>query len=108
MAKAGIEEIKNLLNKIIIFDEKYKNNILDKAEKLDEAGLVKIHDMLIEVESWQRSIIEEKLKSDPTALNKLGSLLGSRDRIIGNMRSELHAINDQEKIGKLLSFIDKL
>ena len=108
MNNYDFENISNLLKKIIIFDDEYKSNILDKAANLDPAGLMNIHDLLFEIESWQRAAFEEKLKNDPTAVDKLSKLITARDQILSKMKTEFHAEKDKTKLTKVLSYIDKI
>ncbi len=108
MSKEGIENIKNLLTNIIIFDDEYKNNILNKATNLDEEGLSKIHGLLSEVETWQRRMIEKKLKADPSLLNRLEIVTANKKKSLNQIKREFLAESDKEKITKVLSFIDKL
>lgn len=108
MSKEGVENIKNLLDKIFIFDEEYKGKILNKAAGLDEAKLLQIHDLLFEVESWQRTLLEKKLQDNPGLFQKLSNLSLEKNAILSQLNNDLHEGKDREKISKVLSFIDKL
>ncbi|MEK7624729.1 MAG: hypothetical protein AAB467_00075 [Patescibacteria group bacterium] len=108
MNNYNFENVTNLLNKIFIFDQEYKDNILSRVSKLDPVELTKLHDLLFEVESWQRAAFEEKLKNDPTVMDKLNKLISSKNDIVKKMQNVFHADKDQKKMTKVLSYIDKL
>ncbi len=108
MSKEGIKKLKDLLSRIVIFDEEYKNKIINKAVNLNEAGLLKLSDSLVGVENWQKEIFEKKLKADPEFFHKLSDLARDKNKILLQLKSEIMAEKDREKISTVLSFIEKL
>lgn len=108
MEEVKLEDIKSLLDKIFIFDDKYKDDILSKAAKIKTAERQNIYDLLLKVEVWQRNIYEQKLKTDPALLQKLSGLIHDKKRILNELKADMLASKDREKISKVLSFIDKL
>ncbi len=108
MSKEGIEKLNDLLSRIVIFDDEYKNKILDKAANLNESGVQKINDLLVGVENWQRTIFEKKLKADPEFSQKLLDLARDKKKVLLQLKNDILAEKDREKISTVLSFIEKL
>lgn len=108
MEDTKLEKIKNLLDRIIIFDDEYKKGVLMKAGGLDANGVTRIKDMLFEIESWQESMIQEKLNKDPKIFARLQELMREKNKLILDARSAHFAHKDKEQMTKILTFIDKI
>ena len=108
MEDAKFEEIKSLLEKIIIFDNAYKSNILSKAAKLDAGGLAKLQSVLTQAEAWQMAAFEKKMKNDPAAASKLDKLISDKESLEKEIKTEFYAQKDKDQLAKVLSFIEKI
>jgi len=67
----SIQEIKDLLDQVLVFEVGFKENILAKAQNLDELRLVELKKILQEVKIWQENVLIRMIKEDPGFIEKL-------------------------------------
>lgn len=105
MPEGSLKEIANLLKNILVFETKFKEEILAKAENLNDAKLEQLKNILLEVGSWQKKVLTKKLKEDPDFYNRIASARKKVDQEIINLYKQ--KLNDEDR-KKMEIILDKL
>ncbi len=102
------KQIIELLDEIIVFEAKFKKEILDKTEDLTEDRLKELEIILLEVKEWQQKTLEKILKEDPDFYNRILIARRQVEEKILNMYKQKIAAEDHEKMQIILNKIDSL
>ncbi|TSC85104.1 MAG: hypothetical protein G01um101413_488 [Parcubacteria group bacterium Gr01-1014_13] len=108
MSVDDLKEINNLLENILVFEIKFKEEILAKAENLDAAGLKKLKIILSEVNKWQGKILDKKIKEDHDFYNKIIRARKKSDEEIISLYKQKLNDEDHKKMEIILSKINSV
>lgn len=105
MPTDALKKIGNLLKNILVFEIKFKEEILVKSASLSDARLEQLKNILVEVSDWQKKVLTKKIKEDPEFYNKIASARKKVDqKIIGLYKQKL---NDDDR-KKMEIILDKI
>lgn len=108
MSEEVLKEISKLLETILVFETKFKEEILAKTKDLDNAGLQNLKRILSEVVEWQRKVLEEKFKQDPGFYNKIVGARKKVDQEIISLYKQKLNDEDHKKMGIILNRINSV
>ncbi len=100
-----LKEISNLLKNILVFETKFKEEILAKAAGLSDVRLEQLKSILLEIGEWQKKVLTKKLKEDPDFYNKIVSARKKVDQEIINLYKQ--KLNDEDR-KKMEIILDKM
>lgn len=75
-----MQEIKDLLDRVLVFESSFKETILVKAQNLDEVKLVELKKILQEVSGWQEKVLDKMAKNDPGFVVRLANAKREAER----------------------------
>ncbi len=106
MAETTEKEIEKILRRIIIFDEDFKARVLEKIKAgIGAGGLEKIKSLLLDAESWQKTVVIRILKQNPSFYDRVMKERRQIDRDIVAAYSGSASGKDEKEINKTLSKI---
>lgn len=108
MSEEGLKEISNLLENILVFEKKFKEEILAKAKSLSEIKLKKLKIILLEVGLWQEKAVAKKIKEDPNFYNKITGARKKVDQEIINLYKQKLNNEDDKKMEIILDKIHSI
>lgn len=108
MPEGALQDIANLLKSILVFETKFKEEILAKAENLSEAKLQKLKKILVEVGRWQEVTLPELAKKDPQFYSRLLAKKRKIEREIINLYKAKLAEEDNKKTRIILDKMQTL
>jgi hypothetical protein len=73
MTAETLKEIADLLKNILVFETKFKEEILAKAEDLSGVRLEELKNILLEVDGWQKKVLTKMIKENPSFYNKIAN-----------------------------------
>lgn len=103
MSEEALKEITNLLENILVFETKFKEEVLAKAKSMSEAKLSELKEILLRVGGWQKKVIEEKTKQDPDFYNKIITARKKLDQDIVNLYKQKLGDEDRKKMDIILN-----
>ncbi len=95
MSEEGLKEIGNLLDNILVFETKFKEQLLAKSAGLNEAKLSELKTILTEINRWQKKVLDKKIKEDPDFFNKVANARKQIDQEIINLYKQ--KLNDEDR-----------
>ena len=104
----SIEQIASLLKQIIVFELKFKQDILAKAANLGEQKLSELHTILLEVKEWQEQTLHKILVQDPDFYDKILDAKRKTEREIINLYKQKLETEDHKKMEIILDKIKSL
>ncbi|HSR89569.1 MAG TPA: hypothetical protein VLK22_04250 [Candidatus Udaeobacter sp.] len=108
MATETKKEIADLLKKIVVFEKKFKEEILQKSAGLEETKLQKLKKVLLEVKQWQTKLLQNKIANDPDFYYKVMDVKRKADQaVIDTFRQKFKA-EDHKKMEIILNKIHSL
>ncbi len=105
MPEGALKEIAGLLKNILVFETKFKEEILAKAEGLSDVKLNELKKILLEVDGWQENVLAKKIKEDPGFYDKIISARKKVDQEIINLYKQ--KLNDEDR-KKMEIILDKM
>ncbi len=103
MSEEGLKEIGNLLENILVFETKFKEDLLEKSASLNDAKLNELKNILTEINLWQKKVLDKKIKSDPIFFNKVAGARKKVDEEIINLYKQKLNDEDQKKMEIILN-----
>lgn len=103
MPEGSLKEIADLLKNILVFETKFKEEILAKAEGLSGVRLAELKNILIEVGGWQKKVLTKKLKEDPDFYNRIAVARKKVDKEIINLYKQKLNDDDRKKMEIILA-----
>ena len=104
----SIEQIASLLKQIIVFELKFKQDILAKATNLGEQKLSELQTILLEVKEWQEQTLHKILVQDPDFYDKILDAKRKTEREIINLYKQKLETEDHKKMEIILDKIKSL
>lgn len=108
MPDEDLKSISDLLKNILVFETKFKEEILVKAKNLDDASLNELKNILVEVGGWQEKVLTKKLKEDPDFYNRIASARKKVDQEIINLYKQKLNNEDRKKMEIILDKMKSL
>lgn len=103
MPEGSLKEIANLLKNILVFETKFKEEILAKAAGLSGVRLNELKNILLEVGGWQEKVLTKKLKEDTDFYNRIASARKKVDQEIINLYKQKLDAEDKKKMEIILN-----
>lgn len=103
MTEEDLNEIKNLLADILVFETKFKEEILAKAKNMSDAKLDDLKKILSHVGSWQKKVFEDKIKEDPNFFNNIITARRKLDQDIMDLYKQKLSDEDRKKMEIILN-----
>lgn len=103
MSEEALKEIGSLLENILVFETKFKEDLLAKSANLSDAKLSELKSILAEISRWQKKVLDKKIKEDPNFLNKIANARKQVDQEIINLYKQKLNEEDQKKIEIILN-----
>lgn len=100
-----MQEIKDLLENILVFELGFKNNILIKAQSLEDNKLVQLKNILLEVGSWQKKVLDKMAKEDPEFISRLENNKRRTEQELMSVYRQKLAEEDRKKMEIILGKI---
>ena len=103
MSEEALKDIGNLLKNILVFETKFKEDLLVRSAGLNEEKLNKLKVILTEINQWQKKVLDKKIKEDPNFYNKV---LGARKQVdeeVINLYKQKLNNEDQKKMEIILN-----
>ena len=107
MPTDALKEIGDLLENILVFEIKFKEEILAKAENFSDVKLKKLKNILFEVGQWQERAVDKKIKEDPNFYNKIANVRKKVDQEIISLYKQKLNDEDHKKIEIILEKISE-
>ena len=107
MSEEALKEIGNLLESVLVFETKFKEELLAKAKNLSDAKLGELKNILAEIGQWQKKVLDKKIKEDPSFYNKVVSARKEVDQEIINLYKQQLNEEDRKKMEIILEKINK-
>ncbi len=108
MSEEGLKEISVLLQNILVFEIKFKEEILAKAKNFSETRLKELKTILTEVGQWQERAVAKKIKEDPNFYNKIAGARKKIDQEIINLYKQKLSGEDNKKMEIILNKINSI
>lgn len=108
MAVETKKEIADLLKKIVVFEKKFKEDILQKSINLEESKLQKLKKVLLEVKEWQTKLLQKKITNDPDFYYKVMDIKRKADQAVMDVYRQKFEKEDHEKMEIILNKIHSL
>ena|SRR3989344_8196637 len=105
MPEGALKEVAGLLKNILVFETKFKEEILTKAKDLSDAKLEELKSILLEISEWQKEVLTKKIKEDPGFYDKIVSARKKVDQEIINLYKQ--KLNDEDR-KKMEIILDKM
>ena len=103
-----LKEIGNLLKGILVFETKFKEQLLVKSAGLSDAKLNELKNILTEISKWQEKVLENKIKQDPDFFNKVADARKKVDEEIINLYKQKLSDEDHKKMDIILNKIHSI
>ena len=103
MSEDDLKEINNLLKNILVFETKFKEEILVKSKSMSEIKLSELKEILLHVEVWQKKVLEKKIQEDPNFYNKIINARKKLDQEIMDLYKQKLNDQDQKKMEIILN-----
>ena len=103
MSEEDIKEIKNLLDNILVFETKFKEEILAKAKNMSDAKINELKSILSNVTGWQKKVLEKKIQEDPNFYNKIFNARKKLDQEIMELYKQKLNEQDRRKMDIILN-----
>ncbi len=97
------KEITGLLEEILVFETKFKEEVLTKTKDLSEVKLNKLKNTLLEVNEWQKKVLTKKMKEDPGFYNKIAAARKKLDQKIISLYKQKLNDADRKKMEIILN-----
>lgn len=102
MTEGSLKEIADLLKNILVFETKFKEEILAKAGGLSDVRLLELKNTLTEVGGWQEKVLTKKMKEDPGFYQKIVNARKKADQEIINLYKQKLNNEDHKKMKIIL------
>lgn len=103
MSKEALKEIANLLENILVFETKFKEEILAKAKSMSDAKIKELKSILLRVSEWQEKVLTKKIKEDPDFYNKISADRKKVEQEIINLYKQKLNKEDRRKMDIILN-----
>lgn len=108
MSEEALKEIENQLAAIIVFETKFKKEILAKAEKLSQAKLADLKKVLTEVGEWQKLTLQALARKDPQFYRRLLARKKTIEQEMINLYKTKLAEEDNKKMQIILNKVKNI
>ena len=103
MLEEDLKEISNLLASILVFETKFKEEILTKTKNMSDVKIKELKSILLSVSLWQKEIIERKVKQDPNFYSKMLVARKKNDQEIMELYKQKFNNEDRKKMEVILN-----
>ncbi len=104
----SIKEIKDLLERILVFNSGFKENVLAKAQNLDESKLVELKNILQEVSGWQEKVLDKIVKKNPGFVVRIADSKRKAEQELVNLYKQKLEEDDRKKMEIILNKVKSL
>lgn len=103
MSEEVLKEIANLLENILVFETKFKAEILAKVKNMSDAKVNGLKEILLHVGEWQKKVLEKKIQEDPDFYNKIINSRKQIDQEILDLYKQKLNDEDRKKMDIILN-----
>jgi hypothetical protein len=102
------KEIMSLLDRIVVFEVKFKQEVLEKLQSLDEAKLSELKNILLEVTLWQEKILTKTMETNPGLYARLANAKKQAEQGVINLYTQEVKEVDRQKMQIILDKINSI